>query len=343
MVLTGRPPVIATLHNAVAAFTWVSALSLALLANRLSVRIPERAPRAARPVPAWRQTVDDYVALTKPRVISLLLVTTLAGMFVTPAGAPPFHLVMWTLIAGYLMAGGANAVNMAYDVDIDRVMGRTRFRPVPSGRMTSGRALVFGLALAALSFAILVLFVNILSALLALAGFVYYTVIYTRWLKRSTWQNIVIGGGAGAIPPLVGWAAAYGQLTWTALFLFIIVFYWTPPHFWALALMKRKDYAVAGVPMLPVVAGENETTHQIWLYSWGMVALSLVLVPLQAMGLIYLFSAVALGAVFLLRAWQVNQNHTPLKVLRLYKYSLVYLALLFVAMVVDRMVMQFIL
>ncbi|MCL5994972.1 MAG: heme o synthase, partial [Chloroflexi bacterium] len=342
MVLTGRPPAVATLHNATGAFVWVSALSLTLLANRLPVTVPAPVP-VEKVVPGWRQTINDYVALTKPRVISLLLVTTFAGMFVTPAGAPPFHLVVWTLIAGYLMAGGANAVNMAYDVDIDSVMGRTRFRPVPSGRMTSQRAFVFGIALAVLAFVILVLFVNTLAALLALLGFVYYTVIYTRWLKRTTWQNIVIGGGAGAIPPLVGWAAAYGQLTLAAIFLFVIVFYWTPPHFWALALLKRKDYAVAGVPMLPVVAGEAETANQMWLYSWGMVALTLVLVPLQAMGLIYLISAVVLGGIFLWRAWQVRHEHSQVATLSLYKFSLLYLALLFVAMIVDRMVVHMLL
>jgi protoheme IX farnesyltransferase len=337
MVLTGRPPAIATLHNATAAFVWVSALTLALIANRLPVTAP--AP-VRKPLPAWRQTVSDYVVLTKPRVISLLLLTTLAAMFVTPAGSPPFYLVIWTLIGGYLMAGGANAVNMAYDQDIDSTMTRTSLRPVPSGRIRSRNAFIFGVVLAVFATAVLVLFVNVPAALLSLVGFFYYTVIYTRWLKRSTWQNIVIGGGAGAIPPLVGYAAAYGQLTWAALFLFIIVFYWTPPHFWALALLKRKDYASAGVPMLPVVAGDVETSRQMWLYSWGMVALSLALVPLHAMGVIYLVSALGLGAIFLLRAWRVNREHTPVSALSLYKYSLLYLALLFCAMVLDRMVIQ---
>ena len=334
MVLTGRPPVIATLHNATGAFVWVSALTLALIANRLPVTAP--AP-VQKPLPGWRQTINDYIVLTKPRVISLLLATTLAAMFVTPAGAPAFYLVIWTLIAGYLMAGGANAVNMAYDQDIDSTMSRTQFRPVPSGRISSRRAFIFGIALAVIAFLILVLFVNVLAALLALVGFFYYTVVYTRWLKRTTWQNIVIGGGAGAIPPLVGYAAAYGQLTFAALFLFVIVFYWTPPHFWALALLKRKDYAAAGVPMLPVVAGDVETSRQMWLYSWVMVALSLVLVPLRAMGVLYLVCALGLGAIFLWRAWQVNHEHTPVSALSLYKYSLLYLALLFFAMVVDRM------
>ena len=289
-----------------------------------------------------RQTMSDYLALTKPRVISLLLLTTLAGMLITPAGSPPFYLIAWTLLAGYLMAGGANAVNMAYDVDIDNTMGRTKLRPVPSGRMTPRRAFVFGIVLASVAFMLLVLFVNILAAVLSLAGFVYYTVIYTRWLKRSTWQNIVIGGGAGAIPPLVGWAAAYGQLTWPSLFLFLIVFFWTPPHFWALALMKRKDYTTAGVPMLPVVAGPAETARQMLLYSIGMMAVTVVLTPLQMMGWIYLVFAVALGSVFLWHAWQVVKDPLPTRgaALTLYKYSLLYLALLFAVMVVDRLILS---
>jgi protoheme IX farnesyltransferase len=262
-------------------------------------------------------------------------------MLVTPAGTPPWYLIMWTLLAGYLMAGGANAVNMAYDVDIDSTMGRTKLRPVPSGRMTSRSALVFGIVLAVLAFVILVLFVNVLAAALSLLGFFYYTVVYTRWLKRFTWQNIVIGGGAGAIPPLVGWAAAYGQLTWPSLFLFVIVFFWTPPHFWALALLKRKDYTLAGVPMLPVVAGPAETARQMLLYSVGMVALTVILVPLQVMGWVYLAGAAVLGGIFLWRAWQVNREPTPQTALSLYKYSLLYLALLFAAMVIDRLILRF--
>ena len=333
MVLAARPPVLATLHNAVAAFTWFSALSLAVLASRLPIDLPQ--PANVTPA-GWRRIASDYLALTKPRVISLLLLTTLAAMFITPAGPPAWYLVLWTAIGGYLMAGGANAVNMAYDTDIDRVMGRTSLRPVPQGRVPARNAYIFGFALAALAFAILVLFINVLTAALALAGFVYYTVIYTRWLKRRTWHNIVIGGGAGAIPALVGWAAASGQLTWPALMLFAIVFYWTPPHFWALALMKKKDYARASVPMLPVVAGEQETIRQIFLYAIAMVVLSLVPVPLRVMGWPYLAGAVALGGIFLARAWQLRSTPSPAAAARLYKYSLLYLALLFVSMVIDR-------
>jgi protoheme IX farnesyltransferase len=333
MVALNRPASLAALHHALSAAVWMAVVTLALLTERRPLFIPERAPH---PVPAWRRTLSDYVALTKPRVISLLLFTTLAAMFITSAGAPPWYLVAWTLVGGFLMAGGANAVNMAYDADIDYVMGRTSKRPTASGRISPRRAFAFGLTLATLSFMIFLLFVNWLAAGLAVLGFVYYTVIYTRWLKRSTWQNIVIGGGAGAIPPLIGWAAASGQLSVAAIFLFVIVFYWTPPHFWALALMKRKDYAAAGVPMLPVVAGVGETAHQILIYSVGMVALTLVLVPLQAMGSVYLAGAVLLGGLFVWRAWQLNRERTPETVWGLYRYSLLYLFGLFVAMMLDR-------
>ncbi|BCX03417.1 MAG: protoheme IX farnesyltransferase [Candidatus Roseilinea sp.] len=333
MVALTRPAILATLHNATAAALWVSAVALATLVERLPVAIPEP---TRKPLPAWRQTINDYVALTKPRVISLLLFTTLAAMFITPAGAPPWYLVVWTLVGGYLMAGGANAVNMAYDSDIDQVMGRTSKRPVPSGRIAPHQAFVFGVTLAGLSFAIFILFVNWLAALLALIGFFYYTVIYTRWLKRSTWQNIVIGGGAGAIPPMIGWVAASSQLSLAAFVLFAIVFYWTPPHFWALALLKRKDYAAAGVPMLPVVAGEDETARQIFIYAFGMFALTLMLVPVQTMGGVYLAGAIALGAWFLWLAWRVNHEHTPQAALRLYVYSLLYLFALFAVMMIDR-------
>ncbi|MCS7055351.1 MAG: heme o synthase [Thermoflexales bacterium] len=333
MVALTRPAILAALHNAASAGLWMSAIALAMLVERLPIRLTEPAGEL---LPAWRQTIKDYVALTKPRVISLLLFTTLAAMFITPAGAPPWYLVAWTLLGGYLMAGGANAVNMAYDGDIDRVMGRTNKRPVPSGRVPPRRALVFGIALAGLSFAIFILFVNWLAALLAVLGFLYYTVIYTRWLKRSTWQNIVIGGGAGAIPPMIGWAAASSQLSPAAFLLFAIVFYWTPPHFWALALLKRKDYAVAGVPMLPVVAGEAETARQILIYAFGMFALTLALAPVQGMSELYLAGAVALGAWFLWLAWRVNHDHTPRAALRLYAYSLLYLFALFAVMMIDR-------
>lgn len=283
--------------------------------------------------------VADYISLTKPRVLSLLLLTTLASMFITGEGSPSFSLILWTLLGGYLAAGGAGAINCAFDSDIDLLMGRTGRRPVPSGRISRHNALLFGLVLSLLAFVVLATFTTLLAAALSMVGVVYYAFVYTCLLKRHTWQNIVIGGGAGALPPLVGWAAVAGSLSLPAIVLFMIVFYWTPPHFWALALVKEKDYARAGVPMLPVVAGEHETRWQIFLYSCLMVAVTLLLTPLQAMGWIYLLLALLLGGLFLRYAWNVwrvgGQAHTW----GLYKFSLLYLALLFVAMVVDRVVL----
>lgn len=280
--------------------------------------------------------IRDYVALTKPRVISLLLLTTLAAMFITPAGLPPFGLVVWTLIGGYLMAGGANAYNMAYDCDIDRMMSRTAKRPVAGGRITQRQAYAFSAALALSSVAVLVSFVNVLAAALALAGFAVYTVVYTRWLKRTTPLNVVIGGTAGSIPPLIGWTAVTGELSWVAVALFMIVTLWQPPHFWALALLKREDYAAASVPMLPVVKGEAETVRQIWIYAWLTLLSTLVLVPFGAMGWIYLVAAMALGARLILDAWRLRAERSRPAAVRLYVYSLAYLALLFAAMVLDR-------
>ena len=283
-----------------------------------------------------RQTLADAIALTKPKVVALLLLTTAAAMFVTPKGMPSFGLVVVTMLGGYLMAGGANAVNMAYDADIDKVLsGRTRLRPTAAGRVSPGAALAFGLVLAALAFGILAVFVNVLTAALALVGFVYYAVLYTMVLKRSTPHNIVIGGGAGAVPALVGWAAMMNGLDLTAFALFAIVFMWTPPHFWALALMQTRNYAAAHVPMLPVVAGESETQRQIWVYTLIMLAVTLVPVAFGMFGMVYLAGAVLAGAVFVWRAWRVRVDHTREAALKLYLYSMAYLALLFGAMVVD--------
>src|SRR5881227_1738114 len=231
----------------------------------------------------------DLVMLTKPRIISLLLVTTVAPMFV--AGNPGWLLVLLVLIGGYLMAGGANAVNMYLDRDIDTQMARTRLRPIPSGRMGPRAVLAFGVALATAATYLLARFTNVLTALLALAGFYFYVFVYTRWLKRTTPQNIVIGGAAGAFPPLVGWAAMTGTLDLTAVYLFLIVFYWTPPHFWALALLKQKDYGRAGVPMAPLVWGERETMRQMLWYNVILIALTLLPFTFGAFGIIYLVSA----------------------------------------------------
>lgn len=281
----------------------------------------------------------DYLSLTKPKVISLLLVTTLVAMYITEAGMPSWWLVLWTMVGGYLAAGGAGAINCAFDSDIDINMGRTSRRPVPSGRIPRSHAMAFGLGLSALAVIVLLAFTTPLAACFAALGIVYYAVFYTRWLKRSTWQNIVIGGGAGAIPPLVGWTAVTGTISPAALLLFAIIFYWTPPHFWALALVKQQDYTRAGVPMLPVVAGADETRRQILVYSVLMVALSLLLTAIGAMGLIYLAGAVIFGAIFLHSAWGVRQRGGQAEIWGLYKYSLLYLALLFAVMVVDRLVL----
>ena len=277
----------------------------------------------------------DLVMLTKPRIISLLLVTTVAPMFV--AGNPGWLLVLIVLLGGYLMAGGANAVNMYLDRDIDTRMARTRLRPIPSGRMEARAVLAFGVALATAATFLLARFTNTLTAALALAGFYFYVFVYTRWLKRTTPQNIVIGGAAGAFPPLVGWAAMTGALDLTAVYLFMIVFYWTPPHFWALALLKQIDYGKAGIPMAPLVWGERETMGQMIWYNVILVALTLLPVSYGAFGTFYLVSALVLGGILLAGVVRVSLVADWTKAAwQVYRFSLLYLALLFVAMVIDR-------
>ena len=279
--------------------------------------------------------VRDLVSLTKPRIISLLLVTTIAPMYV--AGTPSPWLVLIVAIGGYLMAGGANAVNMYLDRDIDDVMARTRLRPIPSGRMQALAVLAFGVALAVAATWLLAQLVNVLTAALALGGFYFYVFVYTRWLKRTTPQNIVIGGAAGAFPPLVGWAAMTGTIDLTAVYLFLIVFYWTPPHFWALALLKQADYGRAGVPMAPLVWGERETMDQMLWYSVVLVAVTLLPVTFGAFGLVYFVGAAALGALLLGGVVRMRRRQPWTKFAWwVYKYSLLYLALLFVLMAVDR-------
>ena len=291
------------------------------------------AVRGGRPVAAgpWR----DYITLTKPRIMVLLLVTAAGGMVVGAGGLPGLGLVAATLGGLALACGGASALNHVLDRDLDVHMLRTARRPVAAGRVPPERALEFGLALSALSFVVLTSFVNVLAALLAVAGNLFYVLVYTRWLKRSTPQNIVIGGAAGAVPPLVGWAAATGDLTLPALFLFLIVFFWTPPHFWALALLIKRDYAQAGVPMLPVVRGERQTTRSIVLYSLVLVAVTLLPVVWRTLGAVYLGAALGLGLVFLGLAVALQRQTTPVRARRLFGYSLAYLALLFVAMAID--------
>src|SRR4051812_26875383 len=248
----------------------------------------------------------DMVMLTKPRIISLLLVTTVAPMFV--AGNPTWLLVVVVLIGGYLMAGGANAVNMYLDRDIDTQMSRTRLRPIPSGRMGPRSVLAFGVALATAATFLLARFTNVLTALLALGGFYFYVFVYTRWLKRTTPQNIVIGGAAGAFPPLVGWAAMTGTVDLTAMYLFLIVFYWTPPHFWALALLKQRDYGRAGIPMAPLVWGERATMQQMMWYNVILIALTLLPVAFGAFGVVYFVSALVLGGLLLVGVIRISTS-----------------------------------
>jgi heme o synthase len=280
-----------------------------------------------------RQVMRDYVALTKPKVQSLLLLTTVTTMLI--AGDPSLELVLITLIGGYLSAGGAGAVNHWYDRDIDLQMPRTADRPVPSGRVAPSAALGFGLGLAALSIVVLWVGANPLAAALSFSGFLGYTLVYTMWLKRRTPQNIVIGGAAGAVPPLVAWAATTGSLNGTALYLFAIVFFWTPPHFWALSLLMKDEYARVGVPMLPVVRGEAETRRQILLYSVLLYGVTQLPFSGGGFGLIYLIASLLLNALFIAGAVRLYRRPERRNALRLYLFSLAYLALLFGAMVAD--------
>ena len=286
-----------------------------------------------------RQRLRDYVTLTKPRIISLLLVTTVAPMVIAARGWPGTAAVLWTMLGGYLMAGGANAINMYMDRDIDARMPRTALRPIPSGRMSPGHVLGFGIVLGAAAFALFARYVNLLSAVLALAGLLYYVFIYTRWLKRTSPQNIVIGGAAGAFPPLVGWAAATGEVSLTSVYMFLIVFFWTPPHFWALALVKQKDYGRVGVPMAPNVWGERETMRQMVVYTGVLLVVTLAPVTYGGLGVVYGVSAALLGAWLLrdvLRVLRAASFTAP--AWTLYRNSLLYLALLFAAMAVDGVV-----
>jgi protoheme IX farnesyltransferase len=289
--------------------------------------------RALAPAGSWRTIVSDLFEMTKPKVQSLLLFTTVTTMYV--AGDPSLGLVALTCLGGALSAGGAGAINHALDRDLDRMMKRTADRPVASGRVSPRAAIVFGVLLGCASFALLALTVNLLAAVLALSGLLGYVLVYTVWLKRSTPQNIVIGGAAGAVPPLVAWAAVTGGLEGTPLYLFAIVFFWTPPHFWSLSLLMKDEYARAGVPMMPVVRGEAETRRQILLYTVLLYAVSQLPFCAGAFGAVYLAGSVTLGAVFIAGAVRLLRRPGRRAALRLYLYSLAYLALLFGVMVAD--------
>lgn len=290
---------------------------------------------------AWTETVLNYVILTKPLIVALLLATTLGAMFVAQGGMPGSALLFFTLVGGGMTAAGASALNSYIDRDIDPKMGRTSRRPIPSGKIAPRDALVFALTMCIGGVLLLVAFVNTLAALLAAVGIVYYVGIYTVLLKRKTPQNIVIGGAAGAIPPLVGWAAVTGELNLLAVYLFLIIFYWTPPHSWALMLMVKKDYEKVGVPMMPVARGEGETRRQIVLYSLLMVAITLIPFSLRDLGLVYLVTALALGSWFIYLAVKLARDQTKKTARKLYYYSNAYLALLFLAMVIDHSAIHF--
>ena len=278
---------------------------------------------------------SDYLTLMKPPIIALLVITAVGGMFLAAAGIPHLPTLAFVCIGGALGAGGANAINHFLDQDIDSIMSRTVQRPVASHRIPPFIALAFGIGLNIGAFFVLAYCVNLLSACLTLSATLFYVLVYTGWLKRNTPQNIVIGGAAGAIPPMVGWAAVTGSLELPAVYMFTIIFFWTPPHFWALALMIQDDYHEAGVPMLPVVVGEERTVQNIFIYSLALVALTLLFSASDAVGLIYLFSAATLGAAFVAFAWKLKSDYSIRKAKHLYLYSLLYLALLFSVMLPD--------
>ncbi|MBW4540181.1 MAG: heme o synthase [Myxacorys chilensis ATA2-1-KO14] len=283
------------------------------------------------------QVIQSYIQLTKPRIIVLLLITTTAGTTMAAKGRIDFWLLLVTLAGGACAAGAANTFNCLYDRDVDFAMERTRHRPLPSGQIQPHHALLFAIALTLISFTLLVICANLLSANLAMVGILLYVLVYTHWLKRHHTQNIVLGGAAGAIPPLVGWAAVTGDLSWTAWCLFTIVFLWTPPHFWALAMIIQDDYARVDVPMLPVVAGNETTTRQIFAYTLILVPVTLLLAySLQGMSWLYVIAAIALGSIFVHKAWLLMQSPSDLEMARsLFKYSIVYMMLLSVAIVVG--------
>ncbi len=290
--------------------------------------------------PGLKARLGGFVALTKPRIIELLLVTTLPTMVVAYKGVPPLWLMVATLVGGTLAAGGANAINMWHDRDIDAVMKRTAGRPLVTGLVRPTEALVFALGLEAASFLLLWRTVNLLSAVLAVTATAFYVFVYTLWLKRTTPQNIVIGGAAGAVPVLVGWSAVTGGLGWAPFVLFAVIFVWTPPHFWALAIKYKDDYAAAEVPMLPSVADSRSTGRQIVAYTVLLWAVSLLFTPVAGMGWIYTASAVVLGGTFLVFALRLLHHSTVTNAMRLFGWSITYVTLLFSAMALDQLVLR---
>ena len=336
-VLMRLPRPVNALHLLTASSIWGSLVILIAIFyfTGKSLLPVETKEQATTDTPSTHHKAAVYFKLTKPLVMALLLTTTVGAMFIAAQGVPPIPLILYTLLGGGLAAGGASVLNSFLDSDIDRLMSRTSRRATATGLVTPEESLFFGLTLSTLSVVVFGFFVNALSAVLSTLGILYYVFFYTLYLKRSTVYNIVIGGAAGSLPPLVGWAAVTGALDWRALYLFALIFFWTPPHTWALALLVKKDYAQARVPMLPVVAGERETAYQIWLYSLALIILTLLPFVFHMMGLIYLIAAIVLGIPFLYLAWQLWRKFDRSASRRLYKFSQTYLALLFLVMVLD--------
>jgi protoheme IX farnesyltransferase len=339
-VWTRLKPWAVVAHVALSVLIWGTLVALATVSRRFAGHARVTEADAARGNgrgggSTLRDTVSAYVRLTKPRIIVLLLVTTVPAMFLAARAVPSIWLILATLAGGTMAAGSANAINMYLDRDIDEVMRRTRSRPIPAHALTPEQTLTFGFALGAVSFFFLSIAVNVLAATLSLAAIAFYVFVYTMWLKRTTAQNIVIGGAAGAAPALVGWAAVTGTVGAPAWVLFAIVFLWTPPHFWALSMRFAGDYAAAGVPMLPVVKGEDETRRQIFLYSLVLFGTTLLLAPIGHMGVVYVSTAVVLGGTFVYKALLLRQHAGVDRAWRLFTYSIWYLAALFAAVAVD--------
>lgn len=331
-VTQNYPPHLVFLHQLTTLALWVSLLLLAYTSGKLAQELP-----AETKLDGW-QRAKDFLALSKPLIVGLLLITTYGGLVIGGKAWPSFSVTMWTLLGGTLAAAGSSALNQYIDRELDKNMQRTAKRPLADGRLTAAEGLAFGLGLSLISYYILACFVNGLAALLSLAGIIYYVILYSLWLKKATVQNIVIGGGAGAIPPMVGYAAATGSLDWTAWILFAIIFMWTPPHFWALAIVRMKDYERAGVPMLPVVRGEMETRRQIFVYTLELVIVTLLLPILDLAGNIYLISSLVLGGALIYAAWAVWKEGGNKVAWRMYKWSSTYLVFIFLAIMIDSVV-----
>ena len=328
-VTRSYPAHLVFLHQITTVTLWISLVLLVYASGVLAVDKPD--------IPKLnpRQRTKDFIALSKPLIVGLLLITTYGGLVIGGKSWPSFTLTFWTLIGGALAAGGSSALNQYIDREIDKNMQRTAKRPLADGRLTDAEGLSFGIALTLVSYYLLACFVNGLAALLSLTGIIYYVILYSLWLKKATVQNIVIGGGAGAIPPMVGYAAATGQLDWTAWILFAIIFMWTPPHFWALAIVRMKDYEKAGVPMMPVIRGEVETRKQILIYTVELVAVTMLLPILHLAGNVYLVASLILGGALLYAAWAVWKEGGNKVAWRMYKWSSSYLVFIFIAIMID--------